>query len=74
VVAVEPHSPAQRAGVLEGDVIVGYGSQPIASIDALHRLLTDEQVHAHASLAVLRHGEKFVPAIEPQESPERASA
>src|SRR5205809_2215026 len=27
VVAVEPQSPAQRAGVLEGDVIVGYGSQ-----------------------------------------------
>src|SRR5437016_14509520 len=44
VVAVESHSPAQRAGVLEGDVIVEYGSQPIASIDALHRLLTDEQV------------------------------
>jgi S1-C subfamily serine protease len=74
VVAVEPHSPAQRAGVLEGDLIVGYDSQPIASIDALHRLLTDEQVHTHAALMVLRHGEKLVLAIEPEESPERASA
>jgi S1-C subfamily serine protease len=74
VVNVEPHSPAQRAGVLEGDVIVGYGSQPIASIDALHRLLTDEQVHVRASLTVLRHGEKRVLAIEPEESPARASA
>jgi S1-C subfamily serine protease len=72
VVAVEPHSPAQRAG--EGDVIVGYGSQPMASIDALHRLLTDEQVHARAALTVLRHGEKLVLTIEPEESPERASA
>ena len=74
VVAVEPHSPAQRAGVLEGDLIVGYDSQPIASIDALHRLLTDEQVHTRAALMVLRHGEKLVLTIEPEESPERASA
>ena len=74
VVAVEPQSPAQRAGVLEGDVIVGYGSQPIASIDALHRLLTDAQVHVRASLTVLRRGEKLVLTIEPEESPARASA
>ena len=74
VVTVEPRSPAQRAGLLEGDVIVGYGSQPIASIDALHRFLTDEQVHARAALTVLRHGEKLVLAIEPEESSERASA
>jgi len=74
VVAVEPHSPAQRAGVLEGDVIIEYDSQPIASIDALLRLLTDEQVHARAALTLLRHGEKLVLAIEPEESPQRASA
>jgi S1-C subfamily serine protease len=74
VVAVEPRSPAQRAGVLEGDLIVGYDNQPIASIDALHRLLTDEQVHARTALTVLRRGEKLVLAIEPEESPERASA
>jgi S1-C subfamily serine protease len=74
VVAIEPHSPAQRAGVLEGDVIIAYGSQPIASIDALHRFLTDEQVHVHAALTVLRHGEKLLLAIEPEEVPEKASA
>ena len=61
-------------GVLEDDVIVGYGNQPVASIDTLHRLLTDEQVHARAALTVLRHGEKRDLAIEPEEFPERASA
>jgi S1-C subfamily serine protease len=74
VVAVEPHTPAQRAGVLKGDVIIGYGSQPIASVDALNRLLTDEQVHVRAALTVLRHGEKPILAIEQEESLERVSA
>jgi hypothetical protein len=31
-------------------------------------------VHARAALMVLRRGEKLVLAIEPEESPERASA
>src|SRR5882724_8494952 len=44
VVSLDRGSPAQRAGVHEGDVIIGYGTQPIAGIDDLHRLLTAEQV------------------------------
>ena len=58
----------------KGDVIIGYSRQPIASIDALHRLLTDEQVHVRAALTVLRHGEKLSLVIEPEESPEKSSA
>jgi S1-C subfamily serine protease len=68
VVSVESGSPAQRAGVLEGDVIVGYGSQPIAGIDELHRVLTEHQVGVRSSLAVIRKGEKRVLAIVPEES------
>jgi S1-C subfamily serine protease len=68
VVAVESGSPAQRAGVLEGDVIVSYGSQPIAGIDELHRVLTENQVGVRSSLAVIRKGEKRVLAIVPEES------
>jgi S1-C subfamily serine protease len=42
VVSLEKESPAQRAGVREGDIIIGYDTQMIAGIDDLHRLLTDE--------------------------------
>jgi S1-C subfamily serine protease len=74
VVTLEPHNPAQRAGLRAGDVIVGYGSQPIAGIDTLHRLLTDEQLHVQVPLTIVRRGEKLVLTVEPEESPVLASA
>jgi serine protease Do len=74
VVTLEPHSPAQQAGLRAGDVIVGYGSQPIAGIDTLQRLLTDEQLHVQVPLTIVRHEEKLVLTIEPEESPVLTSA
>src|ERR1039457_4773588 len=40
VIAVAPGSPAPRAGLREGDVMVEFNGQPVPSIDALHKLLT----------------------------------
>jgi S1-C subfamily serine protease len=68
VVAVEGGSPAQKASVLEGDVIVGYGDRPISGIDQLHRVLTEKQVGIRSSLTVIRRGEKQVLPIVPEES------
>ena len=39
VVGFTPDSPADRAGLLLGDVIVGAGGQPVNEIDDLHALL-----------------------------------
>ena len=68
VVSVEPNSPAQRAGLREGDVIVGYDEHPIAAIDDLHRLLTEQQVGARSSLTIIRRSDKLVLDIVPEES------
>jgi S1-C subfamily serine protease len=68
VVSVEPHSPAQRAGLIEGDVIVGFADQTIGSIDALHRLLTHERVGQRVPLTILRRNDKRTIEIVPEES------
>jgi S1-C subfamily serine protease len=68
VVSLEPNGPGYRAGLREGDVIVAYGDHPVASIDDLHKLLTEEQVGAKVELTVLRGADKAVLEVVPEES------
>ena len=74
VISLEPNGPAHRAGLREGDVIVAYGSHPVASIDELHRLLTEEQVGTKIELTLLRSGEKLTLEVVPEESARSAQA
>jgi S1-C subfamily serine protease len=66
--SVEKPSPAQRAGLAEGDVIIELGSSPITSIDDLHARLTEEKIGVSTNLTLLRRGEKIVAPISPEES------
>jgi S1-C subfamily serine protease len=70
VIGVEGGSPAQKADLREGDVIIVLGDQPVAGVDDLHRLLTDTQVGASNSITVLRGTEKLQLEIIPRESRE----
>ena len=54
VASVEPSSPAARAGLRDGDLIVAFGDKSIAGIDDLHRLLTEEQAGVAATLTIIR--------------------
>jgi len=71
VAGIEKDSPAQRAGLEEGDLVVAFDDQPIAGIDELHRLLTDARVGARSTLTVLRRVEKLEIEIVPEEAPGR---
>lgn len=66
--SVEEKSPAQRAGVREGDVIVALEGHPVAGVDDLHRVLTDVRVGVSCSLTVLRRTEKLELKIVPEET------
>jgi S1-C subfamily serine protease len=72
VVSIEPKSPAQKAGLLEGDLIVGYDDRPITGIDDLHKALTDKEVGTTASLTILRRTDKMILPIVPEESRTKA--
>src|ERR1051325_494833 len=69
VVSVEKNSPAERAGLREGDLIVAFNDQPIGSVHDLHKVLVGEQIGVSASLTIIRHTEKLELQILPGESP-----
>ena len=68
VAGIEDDSPAARAGLRKGDVILGFGGTPVSGIDDLHRLLTEERIGSPATLAVLRNGERRQLTVIPGES------
>ena len=68
VVSIERNSPAERAGLRQGDLIIGFNGQPIGSVHNLHKVLVGEQIDVSASLTVIRHTEKLEMPILPAES------
>jgi S1-C subfamily serine protease len=68
VLSTESNSPAQRAGLREGDVIVALDGQPVAGVDDLHRVLSDVKTGASSELTVLRGTDQLKIAIQPQEA------
>jgi len=65
VVSVEPGSPAGKAGLEQGDVIVALADKHVSSVDDLHRILTEEEVGAPSVLTVIRSTEKLEKRVVP---------
>jgi len=65
---VEPNSPAKKAGLLQGDVIVGFNNLPLGGIEDLQKFLTPERVGVRSQLTILRNNRKLVIDIIPEES------
>lgn len=54
VASVEPDGIADNSELEQGDIIVGFNGQPVATVDDLHRLLTDDTIGRRIQLTVLR--------------------
>jgi S1-C subfamily serine protease len=67
VIQVEPGSPADRAGVRQGDIIIEFDGLPIEHMDELYRQLTEERVGKTAEMVVLRGLDKQALLITPEE-------
>jgi len=68
VESVVDGSPASRAGLTIGDVIVGFGPSSIANIDDLHRILTREAIDVRTQLVVVRNEARIELPITPVEA------
>ena len=67
VAGTEPNSPANRAGLHEGDVIVAFAGEPVSSIDELHHHLVAKVIGIPTVLTVIRHTEKLDLVVTPEE-------
>jgi len=67
VAGTEPNSPANRAGLREGDVIVAFAGESVSSIDELHHHLVANVIGIPTTLTVIRHTEKLDLVVMPEE-------
>jgi S1-C subfamily serine protease len=57
VISVEPESPAEAAGLLVGDLLVGLAGEPVRHLDDLLALLAEEKIGTPAPLKLIRAGQ-----------------
>jgi serine protease Do len=58
VAEVNPGSPAQKAGIHRGDIIIEFNGQPIHEMNELPRLVADTAPGSKATVKVLRRGKE----------------
>jgi S1-C subfamily serine protease len=73
VSAVEPSSPAARAGLLQGDVLIALDGQAVTGADDLVRLLTAEKIGQTVEIELLREGQRRQLALTPEERRRRVA-
>ena len=67
VITVEKNSPAQKADIRSGDIIIGFNTETISGIDDLQKKLTDEFLNKEATITYLRNGRKYSVTVKPEE-------
>jgi S1-C subfamily serine protease len=67
VIEVTRDSPAARAGIESGDLVVQLDGSPCQSLDDLHRLLTEERIGAAVQLIILRGNRRLELELTPVE-------
>jgi S1-C subfamily serine protease len=65
VVSVEGGGPGARGGLRDGDIVVGFDGVPVAGMDELHRMLTEDRAGRPADMTVIRGVDKKTLVVEP---------
>jgi len=67
VISVDEHSPAARAQVFAGDMIISFNGSPIRTVDDLLGRLTEKEIGVTSTLEILRLGDLRQMPIVPVE-------
>jgi S1-C subfamily serine protease len=67
VTEIEGRSPAAIAELKEGDIIVGFKGQPVATIDDLHKRLVAAEIGVTSPMMIIRGKEKLFLLVTPRE-------
>jgi S1-C subfamily serine protease len=67
VLSVEKDSPAQKARLVEGDIIIAIDGEAIKGVDDLHTHLTDQKIGAQSELTIIRRAAKITLPVFPAE-------
>lgn len=65
IIRVEKDSPAEKAGLKAGDVVVQLAGKTVRSVGALHEALADLKKGDAATITVIRQGRKETFKVEP---------
>jgi S1-C subfamily serine protease len=68
VMSIDRQSPAGRAGIKEGDLIVLVNGQATASVDDVHRILAEWPIGKPLPVVVIRGQERIEVSVEPAEA------
>jgi S1-C subfamily serine protease len=67
IARVDETSPARKAGLMKGDIIVAFSGKPVTGIDNLQKLLTEQHVGTESKITIIRRTEKLDLEIVPEE-------
>lgn len=73
VISVDAESPAAKAGVREGDIVVALGDHPTPDMETLNRFLAELPPGTETRLTLVRHLEKLTVPVTLAEPPDKSA-
>ena len=71
IATVEPGSPAERAGLVSGDIILALDGLPVTGADDLIRMLAGEKIGRPVEIETLHNGTRRTLSLVPDERTQR---
>lgn len=65
--SVEDDSPAEKAGLSVGDILVRLDEETVEDLNDLHRLLTSDLINKTVEVHVIRGGQRLHLKVSPTE-------